>query len=89
LSKWFQTRRFLWEFPIGYYVKLSSAVAAILVGGLDSNAGHNFGRGPPNDHFSSFGGEDFFKLFFLAIIFYFCNSDGGSWMTAGGLQSKF
>jgi hypothetical protein len=34
LSKWFQTRRFLWEFPIGSYVKLSSAVAAILVGGL-------------------------------------------------------
>ena len=34
LSKWFQTRRFLWEFPIGSYVKLNSAVAAILVGGL-------------------------------------------------------
>ena len=34
LSKWFQTRRFLWEFPIGSYAKLSSAVAAILVGGL-------------------------------------------------------
>jgi hypothetical protein len=34
LSKWFQTRRFLWEFPIGPYVKLSSAVAAILVGVL-------------------------------------------------------
>jgi hypothetical protein len=34
LSKWFQTRRFLWEFPIGSYVKLSSAVAAILIGGL-------------------------------------------------------
>ena len=33
LSKWIQTR-FLWEFPIGSYVKLSSAVAAILVGGL-------------------------------------------------------
>jgi hypothetical protein len=32
LSKWFQTRRFLWEFPIGSYVKLTSAVAAILVG---------------------------------------------------------
>ena len=31
LSKCFQTRRFLWEFPIGSYVKLSSAVAAILV----------------------------------------------------------
>jgi hypothetical protein len=34
LSNWFQTRRFLCEFPIGSYVKLSSAVAAILVGGL-------------------------------------------------------
>jgi hypothetical protein len=34
LSKWFQTRRFLWEFPIGFYVKLSSAVVAILVGVL-------------------------------------------------------
>jgi hypothetical protein len=34
LSKWFQARRFLWEFPIGTYVKLSSAVAAILVEGL-------------------------------------------------------
>jgi hypothetical protein len=27
LSNWFQTRRFLCEFPIGSYVKLSSAVA--------------------------------------------------------------
>ena len=35
-SKWFQTRRFLWEFPIGSYVKLSSAVVAILVGVLKS-----------------------------------------------------
>jgi hypothetical protein len=34
LSKWFQTRRFLWEFLIGSYVKLSSAVVAILVGVL-------------------------------------------------------
>jgi hypothetical protein len=34
LSKWFQTRRFLWEFPIESYVKLSSAVVAILVRGL-------------------------------------------------------
>jgi hypothetical protein len=34
LSKWFQTRRFLREFPIGSYVKLSSAVVAILVGFL-------------------------------------------------------
>jgi hypothetical protein len=30
-SKWFQTKRFLWEFPIGSYVTLSSAVAAIFV----------------------------------------------------------
>jgi hypothetical protein len=34
LAQWFQTRRFLWEFPIGSYVKLSSAVVAILVGVL-------------------------------------------------------
>jgi hypothetical protein len=34
LSNWFQTRRFVWEFLIGSYVKLSSAVVAILVGGL-------------------------------------------------------
>jgi hypothetical protein len=34
LGKWFQTRRFLWEIPIGFYVKLSLAVAAILVGGM-------------------------------------------------------
>jgi hypothetical protein len=34
LIKWFQTRRFLWEFPIGSFAKLSSAVAAISVGGL-------------------------------------------------------
>jgi hypothetical protein len=33
-AKWFQTRRFLWEFPIGSYVKLSLAVVAILVGVL-------------------------------------------------------
>ena len=34
LNNWFQTR-FLCEFPIGSYVKLSSAVVAILVGGLN------------------------------------------------------
>jgi hypothetical protein len=33
LSNWFQTKRFLCEFPIGSYVKLSSAVGAILVKG--------------------------------------------------------
>jgi hypothetical protein len=49
-AKWFQTRRFLWEFPIGSHVKLSSAVAAILVGGLKWQT--HFGRGLPKDHFS-------------------------------------
>jgi hypothetical protein len=34
LAQWFQTRRFLWEFPIGSYVKLSLAVVAIFVRGL-------------------------------------------------------
>ena len=34
LVQWFLWRRFLCEFPIGSYVKLSSAVAAILVGVL-------------------------------------------------------
>ena len=34
VSKWFQTRRLLWEFPIGFYVQLSSVVAAILFGVL-------------------------------------------------------
>jgi hypothetical protein len=33
LSYWFQTRRFLCEFPIGSYVKLRSAVGVILVEG--------------------------------------------------------
>jgi hypothetical protein len=33
LSNWFQTRRFVCEFPVGSYVKLSSAVGAILVEG--------------------------------------------------------
>jgi hypothetical protein len=32
LSNWFQTRRFLCEFPIGTYVKLSSAVGDRLLG---------------------------------------------------------
>jgi hypothetical protein len=28
-AQWFQTKSFLWEFPIGFYVKLSSSVVAI------------------------------------------------------------
>jgi hypothetical protein len=34
LAQWFLRRRFLCEFPIGSYVKLSSAVGAILVEGF-------------------------------------------------------
>ena len=34
LVQWFLRRRYLCEFPIGFYVKLSSAVGAILVEGL-------------------------------------------------------
>ena len=33
LAQWFLRRRFLCEFPIGSYVKLSSAVGAILIKG--------------------------------------------------------
>ncbi len=35
LALWFLRRRFLCEFPLGSYVKLSSAVGAILVEGLN------------------------------------------------------
>jgi hypothetical protein len=38
IGQWFLRRRFLCEFPIGYYVKLSSP-------------GHIFGREPSNDYF--------------------------------------
>ena len=51
LSKWFQTRRFLWEFPIGSYVKLCSAVAAILVGGLKYQTQIFFKFHPPVFYF--------------------------------------
>jgi hypothetical protein len=34
LAQWFLRRRFLCEFPIGSYVKLSSAVTAIFAGGM-------------------------------------------------------
>jgi hypothetical protein len=35
LAQWVLRRRFLYEFPIGSYVKLSSAVGAMLVEGLN------------------------------------------------------
>ena len=66
LSKWFQTKRILWEFPIGSYVKLSSAVVAILVRGLKCRT--QFWKGTTQGTkfgwywLSSFRGEDFFKI---------------------------
>jgi hypothetical protein len=44
LAQWFLRRRFVCEFPIGSYVKLSSAVRAILVEG--PNCRTHFGREP-------------------------------------------
>jgi hypothetical protein len=43
LAQWFLRRRYLYEFPIGSYVKLSSSKGR--------TAGHNFGREPSNDYF--------------------------------------
>ena len=70
LSKWFQTRRFLWEFPIGSYVKLqnvSSAVVAILVGRsempdtiLEEDHPRIISAKFGWDWLRSFRGEDFF-----------------------------
>jgi hypothetical protein len=66
--------RFVWEFPIGSYVKLSSAVAAILVGGLKCRT--QFWKGTTQGSFQQslveIGsvGEDVFKFqppFFLFL----------------------
>jgi hypothetical protein len=48
LAQWFLRRRFLCEFPIGSYVKLSSAVGPSWSKGR--TAGHIFGREPSNDY---------------------------------------
>ena len=48
LSNWLQTRWFLCEFPIGSYVKLSTAVQPSWSEGETTR--HNFGRGPSNDY---------------------------------------
>ena len=70
LARWFLRRRFLCEFPIRSYVKLSSAVGAILIEGR--TAGHIFGREPSNENISSkfcsywangFRQEDFYGNF--------------------------
>jgi hypothetical protein len=49
LGQWFLRGTFLCEFPIGSYVKLSTAVQpSWLEGGITR---HNFGKGPFNDYF--------------------------------------
>ena len=57
LAQWFLRRRFLCEFPIGSYVKLSSAVGAILVEG--PNRRIHFWKRTSNDYF--------IKMLFLLI----------------------
>jgi hypothetical protein len=47
----FQTRWFLCEFPIGFYVKLSTTVQPSWSEGGTTR--HNFGRGPSNGYFMS------------------------------------
>jgi hypothetical protein len=49
LSYWFQTRWILCEFPIGSYVKLSTAVQPSWSEGGTTR--RNFGKGPFNDYF--------------------------------------
>jgi hypothetical protein len=62
IEQMFQTRRFLWEFPIGSYVKLSSVVVAIMVGGLKCRT--QFRKVTTQGTFqqSSFRGEFFFLI---------------------------
>jgi hypothetical protein len=49
LAQWFQIRRFLCEFPIGSYVKLSSLWGPSWSKG--QTVGHIFRRAPYNDYF--------------------------------------
>jgi hypothetical protein len=76
LSKWFQTRRFLWEFAIGFYVKLSSAEVAMLVEGLKCRT--QFWKETAQGSFQqslveigSVVSEENFSLNFIPPFFYF------------------
>jgi hypothetical protein len=76
LSKWFQTRTFLWEFPIRSYVKLSSAMAAILLAGLKCRT--QFWKGTTQGSFQQslveIGpgvSEEKIFLNFISLFFYF------------------
>ena len=66
LSKWFQTRRFLWEFPIGSYVKLSSEMPDTI---LEEDHPRIISANFVWDWLSSFRGEDLFLI--LSPFFYF------------------
>ena len=100
LSKWFQTRRFLQEFPIGSYAKLSSAVAAILVRGL--NCRTQFWKGTTQESFQQSLveiGQQFQRRFFknfipLFSIFSLAAILVGSWdhrthFSKGAIQGSF
>jgi hypothetical protein len=76
LVQWFLRRRFLCEFPIGSYVKLGSAVTAILVGGMKCQT--QFWKGTTQGSFqqslveigSVVSEEKIFKKFH-SLFFYF------------------
>jgi hypothetical protein len=69
LSKWFQTKRFLREFPIGSYDKLSSAVAAVLVGVLKCRT-HFWKRTTPKKFPQLKMWDNCEELFLLKCIFF-------------------
>ena len=76
LAQWFLRRRFLCEFPIGSYVKLSSAVGAILVEGQNRQTyfWKRIIQWLFHQHFSSYWGngfrqEDFYGNFLCWIKF--------------------
>jgi hypothetical protein len=71
LSKWFQTRRFLWEFPIGVYVKLSSDVVAILVEGLKCRT--QFWKGTTQGSFQQSLVHSAVALLLKAALIQVCN----------------
>jgi hypothetical protein len=64
--QWFLRRRYLCEFPIGSYVKLSSTVGPSWSKGRI--AGHIFGREPSNDYFIKKGDEIFWKSSPLKLL---------------------
>ena len=83
-----QTRRFLWEFPIGSYAKLSLAVVAILVGGLKCRT--QFWKGTTKGSFQQslveIGSVLFFKFhppFFLFLAWW------PSWLEVGIIGHNF